>query len=98
MIEAAQSLLWPFLESSSHPGSNRSLRSVSVWSIAVLVEWVELVLPDTEYENSFAEIKPFEGMFKENQIILVKLFLQTGRATHRSRLWRRLEGPEKCWK
>jgi len=37
-------------------------------------------------------------MLMENQITLVKLFLETDRETHRTRLLRRAECPGKRWK
>jgi len=59
---------------------------------------VEQGLPDTEYETSIDEINAFECMLMENQITLVKLFLETDRETHRTRLLRRAECPGKRWK
>ena len=96
MTEAAHPFLWRFWNRLPTPGQiavfDRS------WYGRLLVERVEQGLPDTEYENSIDEINAFERMLMENQITLVKLFLETDRETHRTRLLRRAERPEKRWK
>jgi len=96
ITEAAYSFLWRFWNRLPTPGQiavfDRS------WYGRLLVEWVEHGLPDTEYETSIDEIDAFERMLMENQITLVKLFVETDRETHWTRLLRRAERPEKRWK
>ena len=68
------------------------------WYGRLLVERVEHGLSDSDYESSIEEINAFEHTLQANQITLVKVCLATDRETHRSRLLRRAEHPEKRWK
>lgn len=94
--EANHPFMWRFWNRLPGPGQiavfDRS------WYGRLLVERVEHGLSDSEYESSVKEINGFEQMLRDNQITLIKLCLETTRETHRARLLRRAEHPEKRWK
>ena len=94
--EASHPFMWRFWNRLPGPGQiavfDRS------WYGRLLVERVEHGLSDSDYESSIEEINAFEHTLQANQITLVKVCLATDRETHRSRLLRRAENPEKRWK
>jgi polyphosphate kinase 2 (PPK2 family) len=96
----ADELDHPFLWRFWHriPGRGQIVVFDRSWYGRLLVERVELGLSDAQYESSISEINGFEAMLSKNHITLVKLCLETDRETHRKRLLRRAEHPEKRWK
>lgn len=94
--EASHPFMWRFWN--RLPGPGQIVVFDRSWYGRLLVERVEHGLSDSDYASSIEEINAFERMLQANQITLVKLCLETDRETHRSRLLRRAQHPEKRWK
>lgn len=95
-LEAFRPFMWRFWSRLPEPGQlaifDRS------WYGRVLVERVEHGLPDADYAQAFIDIDAFEETLLDQQIPVVKFFLDIPAAVQRTRLLRRAQVPEKRWK
>ena len=91
--EAGFPFMWRFWNRLPAPGQiaifDRS------WFGRLLVERVEHRLPYGEYESSVSEINVFEKMLQDNQVTLIKLYLETDAETRRTRSLHRAAEPQK---
>ncbi len=96
LIEAFRPFLWRFWSRLPAPGQlvifDRS------WYGRVLVERVEQGLSDQAYVSAFDAIDTFEATLEDQDIRLIKCFLDIPAEIQRERLRRRARIPEKRWK
>jgi len=68
------------------------------WYGRVLIERIELNLPDTKWTSAYQEIHAFEQQLVNEGYLLVKLFLHISEDEQKKRFINRLSNPDKCWK
>ena len=68
------------------------------WYGRVLIEKIELDLPETRWLAAYQEIEAFERQLVNEGFLLVKIFLHISKDEQKRRFLKRLNNPEKCWK
>lgn len=68
------------------------------WYGRVLVERVEELVPSATWQRTYEEIRQFEQLLVDDDIILIKLFLHIDQDEQLRRFKERLEQPHKRWK
>ncbi len=95
-IERAHHYLWRFWQHVPHDGKfaifDRS------WYGRVLVERVDGLASESEWQRAYAEINEFESQLVDHGILLVKYWLHIDKEEQLQRFERRSEIPFKSWK
>jgi polyphosphate kinase 2 (PPK2 family) len=68
------------------------------WYGRVLIEKIELALPEKKWRAAYDEIEAFEKQLTHEGFLLIKLFLHISKEEQKKRFLRRLDNPEKSWK
>jgi polyphosphate:AMP phosphotransferase len=95
-MELAHHYLWRFQRRMPMPGHicifDRS------WYGRVLVERVDSLAREDQWQRAYQEINDFERWLVDNGIILVKLWLEVDKEVQLSRFKERMDDPQKTWK
>lgn len=68
------------------------------WYGRVLVERVENLASEQEWQRAFREINDFERLLFDDNVIFIKLYLHITKEEQRQRFIRRWKNPDKQWK
>jgi len=68
------------------------------WYGRVLIEKIELQIPEKKWKAAYDEIEAFEAQLTNEGFLLIKLFLHITKDEQKKRFLRRLNNPEKSWK
>lgn len=68
------------------------------WYGRVLIEKIELDLPEKKWHAAYQEIDDFERQLTNEGFLLIKLFLHISKEEQKRRFLKRLNNPAKCWK
>ena len=94
--EAVRHYLWRFWQ--RLPGAREIAVFDRTWYGRVLVERVDRLTPEAEWQRAYDEINAFEALHIADGTRFVKLFLHISQAEQDKRLKERLETPWKRWK
>jgi AMP-polyphosphate phosphotransferase len=94
--EKAHQYLWRFYRALP-PRGHLTIFDRS-WYGRVLVERVEHFATEGEWRRAYQEINEFERMLVDDNIILVKIWLEIDKETQLKRFIERVDDPKKTWK
>ncbi|MBI0584144.1 MAG: hypothetical protein ISF22_07945 [Methanomassiliicoccus sp.] len=95
-MELAHHYLWRFIRRMPLPG-HMSIFDRS-WYGRVLVERVSSLATEAEWKRAYREINDFERWMVDNDIVVVKLWLEVDKKTQLERFIERVDDPRKTWK
>jgi len=68
------------------------------WYGRVLIEKIELKLPEKQWLAAYDEMDAFEQQLRNEGFLLIKLFMHISKDEQKKRFLKRLNNPEKSWK